>query len=232
MGNSKSTIYFITGIDTDIGKSIATGLLARYFSEQGVNVITQKLVQTGCEGISEDILIHRKLMGIELLQEDKDGITCPYIFSVPCSPHLAAELDDTKIELEKIDKATQTLSGKFELILLEGAGGLHVPLTADFTLVDYIEKKKYPTILVSSSRLGSINHTLGSLEVASKRNIEVSAVIYNRFGDSDKRITHDTKAVIASYMKRYGFDGPVLDLYPLEKYQDGSITYDFSKLQL
>ncbi|HID01809.1 MAG TPA: dethiobiotin synthase, partial [Desulfobacterales bacterium] len=67
----------ISGIDTNIGKTIATGLMARTLLEQGYSVITQKVVQTGCKGIAEDILQHRKLMRVELFPEDKDGMTCP-----------------------------------------------------------------------------------------------------------------------------------------------------------
>ena len=85
-------VYCVTGIDTDIGKTIATGLLARSFRNHGIKAITQKIVQTGCVGLSEDIIRHRQLMEIEPVPADHRGLTCPYVFPVPCSPHLAAEL--------------------------------------------------------------------------------------------------------------------------------------------
>ncbi|MBU0959939.1 MAG: dethiobiotin synthase, partial [Proteobacteria bacterium] len=99
----------ISGIDTDIGKSVATGLMARSLSSSGYSVITQKLVQTGCHGVAEDIQRHRQLMGIDLLPEDLNGLTCPYVFSKPCSPHLAAELEGTAVDPERIRKATERL---------------------------------------------------------------------------------------------------------------------------
>lgn len=95
------TVTCVSGIDTDIGKSVATGLMARSLSLLGYSVITQKLVQTGCRGVAEDILRHRQLMGVDLLPEDQSGLTCPYVFSKPCSPHLAAELEGTVIDPEK-----------------------------------------------------------------------------------------------------------------------------------
>ena len=72
-------VFFVSGIDTGIGKTVATGVFAKKLAEKGANPITQKLIQTGCEGISEDILEHRKVMGIPLRPEDRDFTTCPYV---------------------------------------------------------------------------------------------------------------------------------------------------------
>ncbi|MDE6254912.1 MAG: dethiobiotin synthase, partial [Muribaculaceae bacterium] len=77
---------FITGIDTDAGKSFATGWLAKLIMAQGKSVITQKFVQTGNLEFSEDIEVHRKIMGIPLTTVDKIGITAPVIFTYPASP--------------------------------------------------------------------------------------------------------------------------------------------------
>ena len=85
-------IIFISGIDTDVGKTIATGFYANKLSAQGLSVMTQKLVQTGCQGIADDIQTHRKIQNLPLQQWDLDGTTCRHIFSYPCSPHLAAKL--------------------------------------------------------------------------------------------------------------------------------------------
>ena len=78
-------VYFISGIDTDAGKSIVTGVIARTLAGKGVRVITQKFIQTGCVGISEDILKHREIMGIPPQEVDKDGTTCPYVMTYPAS---------------------------------------------------------------------------------------------------------------------------------------------------
>ena len=85
----KDNVYFVSGIDTNIGKSYATGYLARKWNEAGIRTITQKLVQTGNEDVSEDIELHRRLMGTGWLPEDREKLTMPEIFSYPCSPHLA-----------------------------------------------------------------------------------------------------------------------------------------------
>lgn len=87
-------IYFVSGIDTDAGKSYCTAWLARQLAGEGHRVITQKFIQTGNVGHSEDIDLHRRIMGTGYLPEDREGLTMPEIFSYPCSPHLAARIDD------------------------------------------------------------------------------------------------------------------------------------------
>jgi dethiobiotin synthetase len=222
-------VYCVTGIDTDIGKTIAAGLLAYSFRQNGIKAITQKIVQTGGVGLSEDIVRHRRLMEIELLPADRQGLTCPYVFPVPCSPHLAARLAEKEIDWEVIRRSTAALLTEFDLVLLEGAGGLMVPLNAEGTLLDYLAGEKYPLILVTSSRLGSINHTLSALELASHRNIEVAAIIYNRLPESDRRIVEDSREVFSQYMKKYGYSGEVIDLLPLAVYERSGTKPDFYK---
>src|SRR5512145_376543 len=92
-------VLFVTGIDTGIGKSVATGLMARWLAQRGRTVITQKLVQTGCrEPVAGDIAAHRRLMGTGLLDVDLDGTTCPCVFGYPASPHLAARLENRTVD--------------------------------------------------------------------------------------------------------------------------------------
>jgi len=193
-------VFFISGIDTDCGKTYITGHIARNLKHSGINAITQKLVQTGNQGISEDIIEHRKIMGIELLPEDNDGVTCPYVFKFPASPHLAAKLENKNIDLNKLKSATKLLAEKFEIVLCEGAGGLHVPISGQTKVIDYIRENNYPLILVSSSKLGSINHTLLTLETCLTNNINLHSVVYNEFPDHDKVISNESFAVISEFM--------------------------------
>jgi dethiobiotin synthetase len=202
----------ISGIDTDIGKTVATGLMARALMAQGHSVITQKVVQTGCVGIAEDILHHRELMGMDLFPEDMSGLTCPYVFAKGCSPHLAAELEGVSIDTMKIENSTKQLAARFDHVLLEGAGGLLVPLTSEMTFLDYLEIKAYPLVLVSSPRLGSINHTLATLELAQGRGIEVKGIVYNCSLASDPEIRRDSHDVFVRYLGKYGFSPRVVEM--------------------
>lgn len=206
------SVYFISGIDTDAGKSIVTGVLARTLSKQGVRVITQKFIQTGCTGISEDILKHREIMGIAPQPVDQEGTTCPYVMTYPASPHLAAEIDGIRIETEVIRQATEKLEQHYETVLLEGAGGLYVPVNRDFLTIDYIRLCRYPLILVSSSKLGSINHTLMSLEVCRYTGIEVSHLVYNHFPNDSEIIKDDSITIIRKYLGQHFPDCKLLEL--------------------
>jgi dethiobiotin synthetase len=212
MPGDRERVFYVTGIDTDIGKTVATGILARSCLCCGIQAITQKMVQTGCLGASEDIAMHRRLMGTAFLDVDLDGLTCPYVFPVPCSPHLAAKLVGQKIVPANIAEATHALENRFEIVFVEGAGGLLVPLTDDVTFLDYLVAYPHPLIVVTSPRLGSINHTLAVLELARWRGVEVAAIIYNLWESQDARIVADSKAIFALYMQKNAFTGPVLEL--------------------
>lgn len=193
-------VIFVTGIDTDIGKTIATGFYAQQLAKQSYKVITQKMIQTGCQNISDDILVHRRMQGLDLLPEDSMGLTCPYLFDYPCSPHVAAALAQVQIEDTKIDQATAHLAQHYDYILLEGAGGLAVPYTGTKTTLDFIAERQYPIILVSSGKLGSINHTLLSLMACQTRRIKVHALIYNLYPNKDPMITRTTQAYLKDYL--------------------------------
>lgn len=206
------SVYFISGIDTDAGKSIVTGVIARTLLNQGVRVVTQKFIQTGCVGISEDILKHREIMGIEPLEVDQDGTTCPYVMTYPASPHLAAEIDKLEIDINVIRQSTEKLASMFDMVLLEGAGGLFVPVNRHYLTIDYVQEFKHPLILVSSSKLGSINHTLMSLELCHLRNIEVKYVVYNDFPNDSEIIKNDSITIIRQYLEEYFPNCQLLEL--------------------
>ena len=137
----ESNIYFISGIDTDAGKSYCTAWYAKQLSLNGQRIITQKFIQTGNTGHSEDIDLHRRIMGTGYLPEDKEGLTMPEIFSYPCSPHLAARIDNRPIDFNKIERSTQELARRYDTVFIEGAGGLMVPLTEEYLTIDYIADK-------------------------------------------------------------------------------------------
>ena len=115
---------FVTGIDTDAGKTYATAWLAKQFMAQGKSVITQKFIQTGNVDFSEDITRHRELMGISLLPEDLDHTTAPIIFTYPASAQLAAQKDGRRIDLSIVDRSSEILASRYDVVLIEGAGGL------------------------------------------------------------------------------------------------------------
>ncbi len=198
---------FVTGIDTDAGKTYATAAVARAMMDAGLTVATQKFIQTGCTGSSEDIEAHRRICGIAPLPEDLDHTTAPIIFSYPCSAQLAARIDGREIDLGLVDRSRAILEERYDRLLIEGAGGLMVPVTDDFVTIDYIASRRIPTLLVTNGRLGSINHTLLSLEAIARRDIPLAAVLYNRHFDTDPVIADDTRA----YLRRHLAATPLIE---------------------
>lgn len=198
------TTLCICGIDTGIGKSVVAGLLARFLLEKGQRVITQKPVQTGCDGQSEDILTHRRLMESGWLEEDELRQTCPYTFSFPGSPNLAARLAGQIIDPNTITATTRALEKKYEWVLIEGAGGLMVPLTDNILFIDYLKQQNYPLVLVTSPRLGSINHTLMSLELIHARGLKLAGLIYNLHDPALNEIVQDSRQLFTRILTRNG----------------------------
>ena len=190
----------VTGIGTDVGKSIATGWIARELQHKAKSVpgdtrsavITQKLIQTGNKDMSEDIETHRRIMGTGLLPRDLDHTTAPMILSYPASPELAARIDKVTLDFSVAAESTRRLASEYRHVLIEGAGGLLVPLKRRYTTLDYIKEHKLPVIVVTNGQLGSINHTLLTLEILQRENVDVYAVVYNPYFDSDKVISADT----------------------------------------
>lgn len=206
-------VIFVSGIDTDAGKSYATGILARRFMDEGKRVITQKFIQTGCEAYSEDIDLHRKIMGIEQQPVDIDHTTAPIVFTYPASAQLAARMDGREIDLSLVDDATRRLGEIYDVVLIEGAGGLMVPVTDTYFTIDYVASRNLPLSLVTNSRLGSINHTILSLEAIAARRIKLHSVLYNTYFDSkDQFIARDTRDFIERYVARMFPGTPIIDV--------------------
>jgi dethiobiotin synthetase len=194
----------IGGIDTDVGKSYVTGLFARHLLQLGHSVTTLKLVQTGCTELSDDIQLHRKLMGQPLTEFDRDGTTCPYLFPFPASPALAARMVGKSINASVLDQSIDTLQKRHQWLLVEGAGGLLVPLATDLLLLDFYAARKLPMVLVGSPRLGSINHIRLSLEAIKARDIPLLGLVYNLYGDHPKEIVQDTLLECRKALIDYG----------------------------
>jgi dethiobiotin synthetase len=205
-------VFFVTGIDTGVGKTVVAGLIGLHLLRRGRSVITQKLVETGGQGISKDIRSHRRLMGMTLLPEDREGLTCPYLFPFPASPHLAAAREGVRIDPGVIDRATATLLDRFDDVVIEGVGGLAVPLNEEVTTLDYLSGKTYPVVVVSSSRLGSINHTLLTLGAARERGLDLRGIAYNLEPAADPAIVDDSRRLFRRFLEGAGFPGIVIDV--------------------
>ena len=146
------------------------------------------------------------------LPEDADLTTSPVIFSYPASAQLAARLDGREIDVDAIDRSRRLLESRYDVVLIEGAGGLMVPLTDDFLTIDYVVSRRLPLALVTNGVLGSINHTILSLEAIASRDIELRYVLYNTHFDRDAVIAEDTRGFIERYVRRHFPATEILDV--------------------
>lgn len=217
---------FVTGIGTGVGKTLATGLLARFLMGMGRRVLTAKLVQTGCQGIAEDIVTHRSLMGLPLLEEDLSGLTCPYVFEYAASPHLAAEREGRSIDPARLHEHIQELGRRCEVLLVEGAGGLAAPLTRDLTTADFLARERLPVLLVTTSLLGSLSATILTMEALAARSLESRGLVYNTGFPSPKPIEEDS----GEFFRRRWPGVPLVRLGGWDEGSEGPV--DFARLGL
>ncbi|WP_245615789.1 dethiobiotin synthase [Andreprevotia chitinilytica] len=153
--------YFITGTDTDIGKTVATSQLLRAFAAAGKQVVAMKPVASGCEWRdgtlwNADVAAHRAASNVDAPVE----LTNPYRFEPAISPHLAAREAGVTISLDHLARCADQLSPLADILLVEGAGGWLAPLSDEASMADLAVKLAAPVILVVGMRLGCINHAL------------------------------------------------------------------------
>ena len=211
---------FITGTDTGIGKTVVTGLLARYLNEYKVKVITQKWIQTGSRFTAEDIVFHLELMGKKSSDIKKYlPFVCPYIFKFASSPHLAAKLEKASINTGKIKNAFKILRKNFDVVIVEGLGGVLVPINKDKLVIDIACDLKLPAIVVAGNKLGAINHTFLTIEALKKRNIKIIGIIFNNISKTGNKIILEDNPKIVKKVSREN----ILGTLPYSK--DKNILY-------
>ncbi len=174
--------FWVVGTDTDIGKTCITTLLMRQLQKQDVRVAPYKPVQTGEvteQGRSyyQDTAMYETYSLHKLDSAALNG----YSFKEPASPHFAAQLEGRQIDQDLLLEQIASLQQTNDIVICEGAGGIFVPLEADgqATLFDVIEKSGLPVVVVAHTKLGTINHTLLTLEALAARGIEVLGLVFN-----------------------------------------------------
>ena len=172
---------FVTGTDTEVGKTIVTAGLVRLLINDGLDVGVMKPIETGCPK-KNGRLVPRDAAFLKFISGSKDGLSLinPYRFSKPLAPLIAAEIDHKEIKIGNISLAYEKLKEKHDITFVEGAGGLLVPLTGKLTNLDLILKLALPIIVVVASKLGAVNHTLLTLNWAKENGIKIIGLVINQ----------------------------------------------------
>jgi len=187
---------FITGTDTGVGKTAVTAALAWCLKRSGLNVGVMKPVQTGTEfsGLS-DLEFMERVTGESYPTEDH----CPYRFSHPLSPLAASKLEEREISTEKIKGAFGRLSDTHDVVLVEGAGGLLVPITETYTMADLARDLGLSLIVVTRPDLGTLNHTALTVESAKSRSLPVLGIVINNI-PSEPNLAERSNPTYLSHM--------------------------------
>ena len=171
---------FITGTDTGVGKTYVACGIAKELRERGMDVGVMKPVETGCR-LKKGVLVPSDALALARAAAVKDPLDLvnPYRYRNPLAPAVAASLERSTVRIERIRKAFDELNRRHEYLILEGAGGILVPLTQNRSFLDLAKTLDLPVLVVARPGLGTINHTLLTLEALRTRGVPIAGVVIN-----------------------------------------------------
>lgn len=190
---------FITATGTDVGKTYIAALITKALCDHGINAGYYKAVLSGAEILNEKIIAGDAKFVFDCAKIEKEpNDYVSYILKTPVSPHLAAELENVTIELNTIYSHFNRIKSEFEYITVEGSGGIICPIRLDgevIMLTDIIKKLGLEVLIVASAELGTINHTVLTVEYVKQQGICIRGIILNNY--DDKSFLHrDNKQII------------------------------------
>jgi dethiobiotin synthetase len=194
---------FITGTDTEVGKTIVSAGLALCLRDRGIKVGVMKPVATGCYGAEERLISHDAAFLMEAAEDQFPPLHSPARFRNPLSPNVAAMLEKKEVNVDRILKSFRDLGKHYDYMIVEGIGGIMVPLKKDYYVANLIRDMKLPVIVVSHAGLGAINHALLTVDAAMIRGLEIKGIIFNRVAVSNyslaeltnPKVIHDLSGV-------------------------------------
>jgi len=184
---------FITGTDTGVGKTLVAAALALALKKQGRDVGVMKPIETG---VSQSKVARSDAARLRAVVESEDalGAICPYQFISPVAPLVAAQAERRAIKPDMIRQVYRLLAGRYECMVVEGIGGVSVPIAPSTNGMDLIVRLKLPVVVVGRSGLGGINHALLTIDALRRRKIPIVALVLNR--------THPVRSQIARIQER------------------------------
>ncbi len=201
---------FVTGTDTGVGKTVVAAVLARLLKSRGVTVGIMKPVTSGCsvlDGrlVSDDADLLAWGAGLTEVEPDN----APYLLRAPLAPSEAASREGVRIDFGKILDAYQRLSERHDFVIVEGAGGLMVPLAGGMLIADLIIALRLPSLVVTRPNLGTINHTLLTTFAAKQMGIQLSGVIINNYPEEPDDVESYAPHLLGSLA-----GAPILGVFP------------------
>ncbi|MDH5660292.1 MAG: dethiobiotin synthase [Gammaproteobacteria bacterium] len=200
---------FITGTDTEIGKTFVSSILIKIIAEEGYKVIGMKPVASGAKNVNGILKNDDALSLIQASNVDADYTNVnPYVFEPAVSPHIAAEQAGIEINLDEIKKCFSQLQKKSDVVVVEGVGGWYAPLSTHTTVADLAESLKLPIIIVVGLRLGCLNHALLTVEAIRKSGLSIAGWVANHV-EKDFSFAEKNIKTLKEYFNDFPFLGSV-----------------------
>jgi dethiobiotin synthetase len=200
---------FITGTDTGVGKTVVSATLALLLRMKGVKVGVMKPVTSGCREengslVSDDALLLSQAAGVPYSSD-----VAPYLLREPLAPSEAARIDGVRIDFAHVRDAYNRLAAAHDFMIVEGAGGLMVPLAGGLLVADLVRELDLPLLVVARPNLGTINHAVLTCFAAQQMKITVSGVIINNYPETPTLAEQGAAHQIGSLC-----GAPVLGVWP------------------
>lgn len=193
--NKYSKGIFITGTDTGVGKTIVSAVIIRALINKGIKVGAMKPMESGCAKSEngKTLIPSDGLFLKEMSQMDEPvNIVTPLCFELPLAPMIASSLEGIPVDLDLITNSYEAASGRYDFMVVDGVGGLLVPIKNGYFVTDLIKRLNLPVIVVARPSLGTINHTLLTVNHALREGIAVKGVIINFHKPAENTIAERT----------------------------------------
>jgi dethiobiotin synthetase len=199
--NIRGKGIFITGTDTGVGKTYVSMGIAKALKCRGVDVGVMKPAETGCSIRAGRLMLKDALRLMKVARvRDSPSLVNPYRFSTPLAPAVAAEREGKAIDPLMIIGAFQTLSNRHDFMVVEGAGGIMVPLSGKYTYLDLAKQLGLPVLIVARPGLGTINHTMLTIAALKGRKIGIAGIVINSAFDQKSGLAEKTSPAMIEKM--------------------------------
>ncbi len=207
---SKFAGFFVTGTDTEVGKTLVSGALIVKLREQQINTIGFKPVVAGTYTDTSGISLNEDLETLRIASNlgHNELSLCPYVLDQPAAPHLVATQQGLKLEMSVMTNAFQNIQKHADCVVVEGAGGLLIPINKDEDLGEFAKKIDLPIILVIGMKLGCLNHALLTHEAIKARNLKIAGWIANTLAEEMPLLQENLQTLQAK------IEAPFLGLIP------------------
>jgi dethiobiotin synthetase len=178
---------FITGTDTGVGKTLIAGAIAKILSQKGKKIGVFKPIATGCKR-TKKALLSEDAQFLARCASSKSGLDLinPVTFKTPASPFACEKAENKKVDFKKIADAYKQICQNSDFVIVEGIGGVKVPITDRFNVLDLARAFKLPVVIVARSKLGTINHTLLTIDAIRSAGLLLAGVIINGYDETTK----------------------------------------------